>query len=118
VILKERTLLSHRIDAFHALEKDLEEAGILLELAVDESDEEVLAEATDQIGQLADRMHRFSLDLMLDGPDDQNNAILSINSGAGGTEAQDWAEMLFRMYLRWVEGKGFKASVIDFQPGD
>ncbi len=55
---------------------------------------------------------------MLDGADDQNNAIVSINAGAGGTEAQDWAEMLFRMYMRWTERKGFKTDIIDFQPGD
>jgi len=55
---------------------------------------------------------------MLDGADDQNNSIISINAGAGGTEAQDWAEMLFRMYTRWGEHKGFKLNIIDFQPGD
>lgn len=55
---------------------------------------------------------------MLDGEDDENNAIVSINAGAGGTEAQDWAEMLFRMYARWVERKGFKTEMIDFQEGD
>ncbi len=55
---------------------------------------------------------------MLDGEDDTNNAIISINAGAGGTEAQDWAEMLFRMYLRWIERKGFEVKVIDFQPGE
>ena len=55
---------------------------------------------------------------MLDGADDRNNAIISINAGAGGTEAQDWAEMLFRMYTRWIEHKGFKLDIIDFQPGD
>jgi len=100
------------------LERDLEEAGILLELAVEESDAETLTEVSGQIGELGRRMHQLSLDMMLDGIDDQNNAIVSINAGAGGTEAQDWAEMLFRMYLRWVEGKGFKSSIVDFQPGD
>lgn len=55
---------------------------------------------------------------MLDGPDDQNNAIVSINAGAGGTEAQDWAEMLFRMYTRWAERKDYKINIIDFQPGE
>jgi len=54
----------------------------------------------------------------LSAADDQNNAIVSINAGAGGTDAQDWAEMLFRMYTRWVERKGFKISMIDYQPGD
>ncbi len=60
----------------------------------------------------------MSLELMLSGQDDANNAIISINAGAGGTEAQDWAEMLFRMYLRYVEQKGFESEIIDFQPGD
>jgi len=55
---------------------------------------------------------------MLDGEDDSRNAIVSINAGAGGTEAQDWAEMLFRMYSRWIERKGYKFELIDFQPGD
>ena len=55
---------------------------------------------------------------MLDGEDDSRNAIMSINAGAGGTEAQDWAEMLFRMYSRWIERRGFKFEMIDFQPGD
>jgi peptide chain release factor 2 len=55
---------------------------------------------------------------MLDGEDDDKNAIVSINAGAGGTEAQDWAEMLFRMYSRWVERKGYRFELIDFQPGD
>ncbi len=118
VILKERTLLSQRINAFHGLERDLEDAGIMLELATEEVDADTLQEVAGQISELGRRLHQFSLDMMLDGNDDQNNAIISINAGAGGTEAQDWAEMLFRMYLRWVEGKGFKASVVDFQPGD
>lgn len=55
---------------------------------------------------------------MLDGDDDKNNAIVSINAGAGGTDSQDWAEMLFRMYTRWIDRKGFKTQIIDLQPGD
>jgi peptide chain release factor 2 len=61
---------------------------------------------------------QLSLDIMLDGEDDFRNAIVSINAGAGGTEAQDWAEMLFRMYSRWIERRGYKFELIDFQPGD
>jgi peptide chain release factor 2 len=67
------------------------------------------------LDKLIDQM---SLDLMLDGEDDSKNAIVSINAGAGGTEAQDWAEMLFRMYSRWIERRGYKFEMIDFQPGD
>ena len=117
-VLKERTLLSQRIDGFHSLQRDLEDAGILLELAVEENDAATLGEVAGQIDQLGRRLHQFSLDMMLDGEDDHNNAIVSIYAGAGGTEAQDWAEMLFRMYLRWVEGKGFKSTIVDYQPGD
>jgi peptide chain release factor 2 len=68
--------------------------------------------------QASSRIDRFSLALLLDGDEDASNAIVSINAGAGGTEAQDWAEILFRMYSRWVERRGFKSEIIDFQPGD
>lgn len=91
---------------------------MLLELAVDEEDADAVNEVEEQLQTLEKRLKKFSLDLMLDEPEDPNNAIVSINAGAGGTEAQDWAEMLFRMYLRWVERKGFSAKVIDLQPGD
>ncbi len=68
--------------------------------------------------RLNNRVEAFSLELMLDGEDDDKNAIVSINAGAGGTEAQDWAEMLFRMYSRWVERRGYKSELIDLQPGE
>jgi peptide chain release factor 2 len=117
-ILKERTFISNKLDHFNKLWSDLEENQILLDLAVEESDPEVLEEVALQAGSLDKAIDRFSLDLMLDGKDDAKNVIVSINAGAGGTEAQDWAEMLFRMYSRWVERKGFKFELIDFQPGD
>lgn len=85
---------------------------------MEESDKEVLEEVSGQIQTIDERIKKYSLSLMLDGEDDKNKAIISINAGAGGTEAQDWAEMLFRMYVRWIEGKGFKVDIIDYQPGD
>ena len=97
---------------------DLEETQILLDLAMEESDEDALEEVGQQTNALDQQINRLSLSLMLDGKDDARNAIVSINAGAGGTEAQDWAEMLFRMYSRWVERKGYKSELIDFQPGD
>ena len=117
-ILKERMSISNKIDSFKKLWSDLEETLILLDLAVEESDEEALDEVTQQAKTLDEKINLLSLDLMLDGKDDSRNAIVSINAGAGGTEAQDWAEMLFRMYSRWVERKGYKSELIDFQPGD
>jgi peptide chain release factor 2 len=117
-LLKERTLLTHRIDGYKKLASELEDSVLLLEMAMDESDEETLAEVSGQMELLSRQIRQFSLDLMLDGPEDPNNAIVSINAGAGGTEAQDWVEMLFRMYLRWLERKGYQYEIIDLQPGD
>ncbi|MBT8331596.1 MAG: peptide chain release factor 2 [Deltaproteobacteria bacterium] len=118
VILKERSMISNKIDRFKKLWSALEENQILLDLALEESDAEVLEEVLRETNVLDDSIDQLSLDLMLDGEDDSRNAIVSINAGAGGTEAQDWAEMLFRMYSRWLERRGFKFELIDFQPGD
>ena len=104
--------------SFKKLYVDLEESQILLDLAIEESDADTIEEVSQQIQAIDKKIKKLSIDLMLDGADDQNNSIISINAGAGGTEAQDWAEMLFRMYTRWIEHKGFKLDIIDFQPGD
>jgi peptide chain release factor 2 len=117
-VLRERTALSTRLDKYRGLEGKLEESQILYELAIEEADKDTLKEVEGHVFSLEEEMRNFSLQLMLDGDDDSNNAIVSINAGAGGTEAQDWAEMLFRMYSRWVERKGFRFDLIDFQPGD
>ena len=117
-VLKERTRITQVLERFEELRSELEDTGVLLELAVEESDDLALKEADQQLQQLDKKIKQLSLDMMLDGEDDDSNAIVSINAGAGGTEAQDWAEMLFRMYLRWVERKNYKVEVIDYQPGE
>lgn len=117
-VLKERTALSGKIDKFKSLEKELEDVEVLLDLAIEEEDEETASEAGGQAAGLDKTIDKFMLQLTLDGEDDTSNAIVSINAGAGGTEAQDWAEMLLRMYLRWVERRGFDVNMIDLQPGD
>lgn len=111
-------MISGKVVSFNQLYTDLEESQILLDLAIEESDADTIEEVSQQIQVIEKKIKKLSIDLMLDGEDDQNNAIISINAGAGGTEAQDWAEMLFRMYTRWIERKGFTLEVIDFQPGD
>jgi peptide chain release factor 2 len=116
--LQKRSSLSSRIEKYNKLATDLEENQILLDLAVEESDQDALAEVSQQISELDQRIGNLSLELMLAGEDDGKNALVSINAGAGGTEAQDWAEMLFRMYSRWVERRGYKIELIDFQPGE
>jgi len=111
-------VISGKVVSFNQLYTDLEESQILLDLAIEESDADTIEEVSQQIQAIDKKIKKLSIDLMLDGADDQNNSIISINAGAGGTEAQDWAEMLFRMYTRWIEHKGFKLDIIDFQPGD
>ena len=91
---------------------------MLLELARDESDKESEREVAQMITLLEKKIKRFSIEITLDGEDDARDALLSINAGAGGTDSQDWAEMLFRMYTRWVDKKGYKCQIIDYQPGD
>jgi peptide chain release factor 2 len=117
-ILKERTGLSNRLERFKRLASEIEDTQSLLEMAIEESDEATLTDLSRQAADLLQRVDCFALELMLDGEDDGKNAIVSINAGAGGTEAQDWADMLFRMYSRWVERKGYKLELIDYQPGE
>jgi peptide chain release factor 2 len=117
-ILKERTLLTNRIGAYQALVTALEDNELLLSMALEEDDRQTLGEVQEQVASLEKRVHAFSIDMMLDGEQDTNNAIVSINAGAGGTDAQDWAEIMLRMYLRWAEQRGFACDIIDLQPGD
>ncbi len=116
--LKERSRIAAQLDKLAVLTNEMEEVDILLQLAVEESDDATFAEVSTQLKDLERHIDTFSLNMMLSGEDDPNNAIVSINAGAGGTEAQDWAEMLFRMYLRWIERRGFKSEIIDYQPGE
>jgi peptide chain release factor 2 len=117
-IIIERTRIAGHLKKYNQLQENLEENEILLDLAMEETDAETIKEVQQQLKSVNQEIDQFSLNLMLSNEDDPNNAIVSINAGAGGTEAQDWAEMLFRMYSRWTERKGFKLSIIDFQPGD
>ncbi len=117
-ILRERAVLEAKVSAWKKLSKDLDEAGMLLDMTVEEADDGTIQEVESELNRIRDDIRRFSLGLMLDGEHDQSNAIVSINAGAGGTDSQDWAEMLFRMYTRWVDRKGYRLTLIDLQPGD
>ena len=111
-------MISGKVERFKNLFSELEESEILLDLAFEESDTETTEEVSRLVHNIERRINKFSIALVLGGEDDHNNSIVSINAGAGGTEAQDWAEMLFRMYTRWIERKGYKIDIIDFQAGD
>ncbi|MFC1890758.1 peptide chain release factor 2 [Thermodesulfobacteriota bacterium] len=117
-ILQERKGMEKLIEQFSNLEKEIDEGVLMLELAEEEGDEAAVAEVRSDLGGFEDRLRGMELKRMLGGPDDGRNAIVLIHSGAGGTEAQDWAEMLLRMYLRWAERRGFSTTIVDYQPGE
>ena len=117
-LLKERTRLSNLIEALANIYKDIEDADILLELALEESDKDSEKEVAALLSILEKKIKKFWVQITLDGEDDARDALVSINAGAGGTDSQDWAEMLFRMYTRWIDKKGYKFQIIDYQPGD
>lgn len=117
-LLKERTVLSGLIDTCHSIFNEIEDIDVLMELAREEEDKESEQEALGLAAALEKKVQTFAVAITLDSEDDSRDAIVSINAGAGGTDSQDWAEMLFRMYTRWIDKRGFKYQVIDFQPGD
>jgi peptide chain release factor 2 len=106
------------LDAFQAVVRGLGDAGSLVELAEESADESFTAEIDRELNGVRKAIDDLEFRNMLSGEDDVRNAILTIHAGAGGTEAQDWGEMLLRMYLRWCEGKGYKTSLVDRQDGD
>ena len=100
------------------MHNELEDAAVLLDLAVEEDDKAAVEEVVATVRAVGNTIDEMAFARMLNGKDDHKNAIVSINPGAGGTEAQDWAEMIFRMYVRWAERKKYQTSVVDFQPGE
>ena len=117
-VLKERTLLQKLVEDWQSAANGLEDVQVMIELGEESEDEEALAEVREMLPALEKSIGRMEFARMLSGEHDANNAIVSINAGAGGTEAQDWAEILLRMYLRYCERKGFKAEITEYQPGD
>jgi peptide chain release factor 2 len=118
VLLKERSELGESFFALDSLTRKVEDQGLLLRLAAEEEDPTILPEVAEAVAGLEQEISSWELQLLLGGEHDQGNAILSINAGAGGTESQDWAQMLLRMYLRWAEDRKYKAQIIDIQPGE
>ncbi|HKD31832.1 MAG TPA: peptide chain release factor 2 [Gaiellaceae bacterium] len=116
---RERTELARLLTRLKELGGKADDLTVLLELAEEAGDDGSLdAEIADGLGALTKDLDEFELKIMLSGPHDSKAAIVSIHPGAGGTESQDWAQMLLRMYLRWCERAGLKAEVVDLLPGD
>ncbi|NOR57269.1 MAG: peptide chain release factor 2 [Sulfurimonas sp.] len=117
-IQKEKTQCQRKLDKY-ALAKDaITDASELYEMAKEENDEESIESCFSESGELEQLILNMEVEVLLSGETDSNNAILSIHPGAGGTESQDWAEMLLRMYKRWAERHGFSVEVLDYQVGD
>jgi len=106
------------VNAWEAVHKLVEDAEAFIELAEESKDENWLSEVEQEVKRATEAVEDLELRNMLSGQDDEKNAILTIHAGAGGTEAQDWAEMLMRMYLRWCERHGFQTNIADIQEGE
>jgi peptide chain release factor 2 len=117
--VEEVSTLRNKVNPLLQLERQLEDLAVLIELAEAEEDEQqAAAEVRTEYQTIVKGLEQFELKMLLSGPHDKYNAFLSISSGAGGTEAADWADMLLRMYQRWSERHGFQTSIIDIQAGD
>lgn len=106
------------VDAWKSIKKKIDDIEELNNLAVENSEHSMIAELEAELLKIENELNELEFKNMLSGEDDEKNCILTIHAGAGGTEAQDWAEMLMRMYLRWCERKGFKVYLLDEQAGD
>jgi len=118
VIQKEKNRLLSLLKRYEDAENSLNDAKELQEIAVEESDEETMEQLFEDANHLEDLITKLEIAVMLSGEDDASNAIVTIHPGAGGTESQDWASMLYRMYLRWAEIMDFKVEELDYQAGD
>lgn len=117
-VMQETKALKEQVETLSNFESRIDDLTVLLELAEEENDESLEPELAQGIHDLKKAMERFELQLLLDEPYDKNNAILELHPGAGGTESQDWASMLLRMYTRWAEKRGYQVETLDYLPGD
>lgn len=115
---RERASLESVVDTLETLDQGVADARELLDIAVEEGDEGAVADIEMELKKLEDQLARLEFLRMFSGEMDPNNAYLDIQAGSGGTEAQDWAEMLLRMYLRWADDKGFQAELIECSAGE
>ncbi len=116
--MRERTHLEQSLKEFHTIESELDDALTLAELGEAEDDEDSIQEAQSQLEALQARVAKRQLESLLSGEADGNDCYLEVNAGAGGTEAQDWAQMLLRMYVRWAEAHGYKVEWLEESPGE
>lgn len=117
-IIGELNAIKSVVDQFQALNTEYEDIEVMRELAEEEQDDGMAAEITESVTSLVHKLESYELQLLLNQPYDRLNAYLELHPGAGGTESQDWAELLLRMYRRWAEKHDFKVDIVDYLPGD
>lgn len=117
-VLQKKTKLTEKVEKWEKFNNEINDIENLGSIALQEKDEQVLQDLACELEKLSSAVSQEELKMMLNSEQDSMNAIVSIHAGAGGTEAQDWSEMLLRMYLRWAEKRKFVTKVIDYLPGD
>jgi len=117
-IQKEKNRLERVLKRYSEAKNSVEDALELYEMATEEEDQETLQSLYQEAPSLQEKVEKVEIETMLSGENDDKNAIVSIHPGAGGTESQDWASILYRMYLRWAERHGFKVELLDYQEGE
>jgi len=116
--MRERTQLENGIKQYRELEQGVEDAVTFIELGEAEDDADSITEGEGMLAKLRTQAAKLELESLLSGEADSNDCFLEIHAGAGGTEAQDWAEMISRMYMRWAESKGYKLELVEESAGD
>ena len=117
-LVKEAKSLKDTVEAYRHLESGYEDIGTLIEMGYEENDESLIPEIEQMLNEFVDGVEQMKVQTLLSGPYDRNNAILKLGAGAGGTESCDWCEMLYRMYTRWAQNKGYSLEVLDYLDGD
>ena len=117
-VLKKTGALKAKVESYDSLKNDYDDTLMMIELANEENDESMLEDCTKSVDSIEIKIESLTLSTLLSGEYDSKNALLTVHAGAGGTEAMDWAEMLFRMYNRWGERHGYKVSTLDYLDGD
>ena len=117
-VMKDLKSLKDSIEVMEKLETGYEDIGVLIEMAYEENDAEMIPEIEAELSAFVERYDTIRIQTLLSGEYDKDNAIVTLHAGAGGTESCDWASMLYRMYTRWAERKGFRVEVLDYLDGD
>jgi peptide chain release factor 2 len=117
-VTQEAKFIKDKLDRYRNLEISLEDVEIIVELTGEEEEASIYRDIINEIKHITDEIERFRVEILLSGEYDRNNAIVTLHAGVGGTDAQDWTEMLLRLYSRWCEKKGYKVETLDYITGD